>query len=50
MTSAKLVVDGEEQPEPSGALFTVTGIGAKGFPGKKVKLEFPGEQFASNDV
>ena len=38
VTSAQLVVKGQHQPSPAGAVFKVTGIGAKGFPGNKVKF------------
>lgn len=38
VTSAQLVVKGEKQPHPAGAVFKVTGLGAKGLPGVKVKL------------
>lgn len=39
VTTAQLVVDGVEQPDPAGAVFAVTGTGAKGYPNYKVKLE-----------
>ncbi|XP_017785409.1 PREDICTED: regucalcin-like [Nicrophorus vespilloides] len=39
VTSAKLVVKGEEQPKPAGALFRVTRTGCRGIPGYKVDLE-----------
>lgn len=38
VTSAQLVVKGVEQPAPAGAVFKVTGTGAKGLPGYKVDL------------
>ncbi|KAF5269326.1 hypothetical protein FQR65_LT02628 [Abscondita terminalis] len=38
VTSAQLVIDGEKQPEPAGAVFKVTGTGTKGLPGVNVKL------------
>ena len=38
VTSAKLVVKGETQPKPAGAVFKITGTGCKGIPGYKVKL------------
>lgn len=38
VTSAQLVVKGEKQPHPAGAVFRLTGIGARGLPGVKVKL------------
>lgn len=39
VTSAQLVVKGVEQPVPAGAVFKVTGTGAKGIPGYKVNLD-----------
>lgn len=39
VTTAQLVVNGVKQPEPAGALFKVSGTGAKGLPSNKVKLE-----------
>ncbi|KAF2906145.1 hypothetical protein ILUMI_00037 [Ignelater luminosus] len=38
VTSAQLVVDGESQPEPAGAVFKVTNVGAKGLPCANVRL------------
>lgn len=39
VTTAQLVVNGIKQPDPAGAVFKVTGTGAKGLPGYNVKLE-----------
>lgn len=39
VTSAQLVVKGVTQPKPAGAVFKVTGTGAKGLPGYKVNLD-----------
>lgn len=39
VTSAQLVVKGVGQDEPAGSVFKVTGTGAKGLPGYKVKLD-----------
>ncbi|KAF5304483.1 hypothetical protein FQA39_LY09679 [Lamprigera yunnana] len=38
VTSAQLVVDGQKQPDPAGAVFKVTGTGSKGIPCVNVKL------------
>ncbi|KAK4879087.1 hypothetical protein RN001_007233 [Aquatica leii] len=38
VTSAQLVVDGQKQPEPAGAVFKVTGTGSKGLLCTNVKL------------
>lgn len=38
VTSAQLVIEGVPAAEPAGAVFKITGIGAKGLPGVKVKL------------
>ncbi|CAH0557443.1 unnamed protein product [Brassicogethes aeneus] len=38
VTSAQLVVKGQKQPHPAGAVFRVTGLGVRGEPGVKVKI------------
>jgi gluconolactonase len=38
VTSAQLVVNGVKQAHPAGAVFRVTGTGARGQPGVKVKI------------
>lgn len=39
VTTAQLIVNGIKQPAPAGAVFKVTGTGARGFPSCKVKLD-----------
>lgn len=39
VTSAQLVVKRVAQEEPAGSVFKVTGTGARGLPGYKVRLD-----------